>query len=100
MRFSTTATATTLKPKNMRELYGSQTTYLLDGGNVLHLVFDVADFAAVEVRLGATVAEWQPFSGNGRWVVDGSPVNQAQIAEIIGGRPVCMLGKGCSKHGS
>lgn len=99
MRFSSNATASTLRPKNMRQLYGSHTTYLLDDGNRLHLVFDVEDFAAIEARFGAAVAEWQPFSGNGRWATSDGPINQAELAGIIARRPVCMLGKGCQKHG-
>lgn len=99
MGFSSNATASTLRPKNMRQLYRSCATYLLDGGNCLHLVFDVADFAEIEARFGATVAEWQPFSGNGRWVADGEQINQTELAGIIAGRSVCMLGKGCQKHG-
>lgn len=100
MRFSSNATASTLRPKNMRQLYGAHTIYLLDDGNVLHLVFNVADFAEMETRFGVAVAEWQPFSGKGRWVADSEPMNQAKLTEIIAGRPVCMLGKECQKHGS
>ena len=101
MEFSTNATAATLRPKNMVQLY-SQTTYLLAREDVLHLIFDVPDMAEAEHQFGETVAQWSPRHAAGpRWIIESrkwKAATRAELQQLIAGRPVCMLGKTCPKH--
>ena len=94
---STSAHLSTLRPKNMAELYSSQVTYLLRNGDICHLVFGVTDWAATAACFGEAIAFFNPFEK--RWYTyDGITLTQAELRALVGSGEVCMGGKDCPKH--
>jgi len=101
--FSTTASPSTLRPKNMLQLFGSHTVYLLRWGGVLHLLFDVRDWSEAAYRFGETVAQFVP--AERRWyyvssAFDDARMTQSELEILVADNVVCVLGKDCPKHKS
>jgi len=128
MTITSNATLSTLRPKNMAQLYANQTVYLLRKGkrqrindlrtarsapgvrntgseSVFHLIWGIVhDWADAEYHFGETVALFVP-----SWRCWAEPrvfhqderMNMKELAAIIGDGEVCMLGKvgkECPKH--
>lgn len=116
MTISTTATLSTLRPKNMRQLYANQTVYLCCKGGkprltglradydlppVLHLLWGVRGWLEIESRFGDVVAEFDPHRKS--WTEPrichaDERMNLKELAALVAGGEICMLGKNCPKH--
>lgn len=97
----TNATESTLRAKNMVQLYGNHIVYALRKNDVIHLLYDVRDWYIAEAHFGELIAAFRPHQRRWFYYSVGCEWHAASVADIqtvFSESEVCMLGKNCHKH--